>query len=208
MAMVTPVGAPAGSGDATNVISATRLLAERGPQLARLERDIDEYQHRLQDTEQLLTMPRKERLAHCGRPLFDACRDQVLANHAELSAVVALGAMGIGATATVMAARVSPQLGLLVGIGALAAGLAGVPPLYMAGVKRWLVPKSMDPLVVDGLKRERVQLSSALVEAREREAALQKEIEATATARDASGPAVTVEPAFVVINGMKVPVRR
>lgn len=193
----------------TNLVNATRLLAERGPELAELHRHIDEYEHRLQDDAQLLAMPREQRLQHCGRPLFEACQRQEMARHEELSYVVATGAMGIGSTATVTAAQISPVLGLVVGIGALAAGLALVPRIYMAAVKHWFVPKSMDPLVIEGLERERKELTAALAQAKEREAVLQKEVEATAAASDAAPTSsIAVDPAFVVINGMKVPIRR
>jgi hypothetical protein len=189
--------------------SAARLLGERGPALAAAAAQVDGFQRRLDETERLLTMPRPERLAGCGRPLYEACWNQSTEIHKKLLMGICIGTLfagAIGEAAVSLAGH--PQLAGLIALGSLVGMFKGIPHAYAAIAKKWILPGQMDPLVLRGLERERDGLRQAVSQARAYKASLETEIDAKLHAPPPPAPTIQVEEAFVVIGGMKVPVRK
>jgi ABC-type phosphate transport system auxiliary subunit len=180
------------------------------PALARAARQRIQLERRLADTSELLALARKDRLDRVSQPIREACWAQATRKHRRTGLGLSLGlivAGSVGGTAALLSGM--PGLGGLVALGSLVGAFHTLPRLYAGAIKKWLLPGEMDRLVVPRLQAEKARLQEALQRLDEEERTLVRaRAEEALAARPQDGPCVEVEEAFVVIGGVRMPVRR
>ena len=143
-------------------------LSENADYVA-LGQKLDTLETRLSDTNRMLSMDRKHRLASCSKELYDASWNESIDVHKNImiGACFATLALGTAAGYYFMAQgnALGARLSALAGLGGC---FYATPRLYAKAVKKLVIPGQVDRKVVPALQKEQRQLQKAVEQLRQR----------------------------------------
>lgn len=163
--------------------------------------DLDGFQRRLDDTNHILSLSRRERIQNYNTQVGSAMWNEKAKFHSGVAAHLAIfAAAGLGAAA-MLTGVCNPIVGVAAGFG-LAYG-------YVMGMKHIGLPFQIDKVVKPALEQEKRDLTSAIESCKTRvqtaEANLLKGIQASLQGTQS---AVHVDEAAVTVGGVRIRVRR